>query len=359
MKRIINILLLISLLGFSYCTEEKNEVIRENNETILPLGEALQKVKQVKDNSVYGGKIGMYPSESKAILEEAMTKISAVILKLHSGESVSQSEIEASISASEASIAAFKATVRTEDLAIPAELYVDGIDGQGYIDFGVNSDFSKFGDPNNQQFTVELWFKQTKETGFGVIISTFFETSERYGWMINHWNGNMRMAYSMNTREPLIEPAGSFSRLNEWVHISAVYNDKGVDGEMDGENPVFAKFYINGKLVARNTKPAGKYYRPNELSNAPMIGFAGLTDQLTHFRRMSGFMKDVHIWKTAKSEDEIVNIMNKETEVTGTEEDLVCGWSFDSAPKDNSQIKDLTGKYSASLHGKYEWIEIN
>lgn len=360
MKRVINILFLLTLLlALPHCAEEKNEMVRENNTAILPLGDALEQLKQLRDGSVYGGREGMYPGESKVILSDAMNELSQVILRIHNGESVSPQETEAAIAASKAAMEAFKATVRTEDQPVPAELFVDGIDGGGYINFGINADYSIFGDPNNQQFTVELWFKQTKQTGFGAILSTFYEGNDRYGWMINHWNNNMRIAYSMNTYEPLIEPAGGYNTLNEWVHLAAVYNDNGVDGEMDGENPVFAKFYINGNEVSRKTKPAGKYYAGNGLSSFPMIGFAALTSDGQPFRRISGYMKDMHIWRTAKSGDDVQKIMNREIVVTGSESDLVCGWSFDAAPRDNSKIPDMTKKYFASLHGKYEWIEID
>lgn len=360
MKNIINLLLILSILTFFQgCDEEKNEMIRENNTTILPLGDILDELRDMRDESVYGSREGMYPAESREILNNAMNDVAVVILRIHSGESVSQHEIEAAIAAARVSMTIFTATIRTEDLPVPAELYVDGIDGQGYIDFGVNADYSIFGDNNNQQFTIELWFKQTKETGFGVILSTFYEdNTSRYGWMINHWNNNMRMAYSMNTREPLIEPSGSYNTLNEWVHLAAVYDDNGVDGEMDGENPVFAKYYINGQEVSRKTKPAGKYYAGNGLSNFPMIGFAALTTDGQLFRRISGYMKDVHIWSTAKSGEEIFKIINREVEVTGSEDDLICGWSFDVEPRDSSNIPDLTKKYFATLYGEYEWRTI-
>lgn len=358
MRKIACIFLLLTLLVFPNCTEEKNEIGRENNSTILPLGNVLDELLRLRDESVFGSREGMYPVESREILEDALNDLSSVILRVHAGETVSQQEMDAAIARSEASMEAFKATVRVEDLPVPAELYVDGIGGGGYIDFGFVPEYSKFGEPGDQQFTVELWFKLTELTGFGVIVSTFYEASARYGWMINYWNGHMRMAYAMNTYEPLIEPAAGFNRLNEWVHVAAVYNDNGVDGEMDGGQPVFAKFYINGNLASRHTKPAGKHYRENELSNVPMIGFAGYTSDLNRFRPMSGYMKDFHIWNSAKSEVEIRQIMHQEVEVTGSEEDLVCGWSFDVAPKDNSQIKDLTGQYNASLHGEFEWIEV-
>lgn len=358
MKRVIYILFAISLLGaFQGCTEEKNDIARENNTLILPLGDALDALKKERDNSVYGGKKGMFPSESREILNNAMSELADVILRIHNGESVTQSEIDTAISASQVAVQSFRATVRTEDVPVPAELFVDGIDGGGYIDFGVQSDYSIFGDPNNQEFTIELWFKQTKATGFGVILSTFYEGSERYGWMINHWNNRMRMAYSMNTREPLIEPGAAYNTLNQWVHLAAVYNDNGVDGDMDNGRPVFAKFYINGVMVSQMTKPDGKFYAGNGLSNFPMIGFAALSSDLQPIRRISGYMKHMHIWKTAKSESELHTLMNGEVAVTGMEPDLVCGWSFDAAPIDNSKIRDLTGKFSASLHGKFEWIE--
>lgn len=52
----------------------------------------------------------------------------------------------------------------------------------------------------------------------------------------------------------------------------------------------------------------------------------------------------------------IREIMNKETLVTGQESDLVCGWALDQTVEDDQNIKDLTGKYTAAVKGKYEWV---
>lgn len=69
-------------------------------------------------------------------------------------------------------------------------------------------------------------------------------------------------------------------------------------------------------------------------------------------------MKHIHIWSTAKTGEEIQKLFSGETEVTGEEPDLICGWALNSIPKDNNNIKDLTGKYTAKLIGAYQWNEI-
>lgn len=70
-------------------------------------------------------------------------------------------------------------------------------------------------------------------------------------------------------------------------------------------------------------------------------------------------MKYLHIWKTAKTQEEIQQIMNSPLGIVGNEADLICGWNFDSTVSDNNNIIDLTGKYKAQLKGDFQWVNIN
>lgn len=348
-----------TVVSLSACSEEKNGDIRVENTEIRSIGKVMAELRQIRDTAVYGKFKGMYPEESKDILNKAIKQLADLILSLHQGEVVPTETKDNSIANAYEAMKTFKATVRTEDEKAPAaELFVDGIDGNGYINFGVQPAYSSFGEADNQQFTVELWFKQAKPTNFGCILSTFYENSEnRFGWMMNTWNGHLRMSYSLTSRG-LIEPAKAYKVLNKWIHLAAVYNDKGVDGEMENGKPVFLKFYLNGEEVSRMVKPDGRSYVSNPLDNCPMIGFAGVTSDGKLFRRLSGYMKDIHIWNKTKTPTEIADIMNKKITVSGSEPDLVCGWSFDAEPRDSKKIIDLTNRYYASVEGSYEWREI-
>jgi hypothetical protein len=339
------------------CTEEKNEIVREKNVDIETLGVSLNELKEVRDNSIYGIIKGNYPEESKEILNTAMATIANLIFKIDAGENVSQDAIAQAAVIASAAIAEFRATVRTESVMFPAELFVDGND-DGFIDFGANADYSRFGDDGNQEFTVELWVKfKTMPGGIGAVVSTFIENGGvRCGWMVNMINGDyFRMTYTQNVEHGLWEPGDGFSDPNRWVHVAAVYKDGGVDGE----NGVIAKYYENGVLKNTiNNNDPGRYYNPaddNRFQLLPMIAFAQHTSDGSLTRKSQGYIKHFHIWKTAKSENEIKNLMDGTTAVTGQEPDLVCGWKFDYTVEDDTNIMDLTGKYTATVRGKHEW----
>ncbi|HBG40490.1 MAG TPA: hypothetical protein DDW85_03615 [Porphyromonadaceae bacterium] len=359
-QRIAFILLTVSILFFS-CVEEKNDIIREGNPKIEKLGENLTQLKELRDNSRYGTVKGQYPEESKQILDDAMAVIGRLIMKMNDGINVSDSEIEEATSRVVTAIENFKSTIRTETQLFPAELYVNGKEG-GYIDFGTSPAFSRFGTYGNQSFTVELWVKLSTTSGFGTIVSTYLEDGDepryRKGWMINHFNNDyMRISYGLNDYN-LWEPGDGFRDLNKWRHVAAVYSDAGVDGSKEGNNPVVIKYYIDGELKKTqiNNNPGSVYYNAADDKGKAMTAFIQFNKNGNQDRQAEGYIKDFHIWKTAKSGDEIKRLMNKEIIVTGQEEDLVCGWDFNSTVEDEQSIKDLTGKYSAAVKGKHEWI---
>lgn len=351
-------------LSFNACTEEKNEGERENNPYIVQLGESLRSLQELRDASRFGDRKGNYPPESKAILEDAMADIGRLIMDIYEGNgtAISDEKINEVKDMANKAIADFKATVLTENILYPAELYINGND-DGYIDFGVSDDYINLGTPKNRQFTIETWVKMKSISGgIDAIISTFIEDNGvRCGWMLNTINGNyLRMTYAQKEVHKLWEPGGDFNETNKWVHIAAVYNDKGVDGELNEGKPVVAKYYVNGELkntVTNGETYEGNYYggNDNNLPKLPMIAFAQHNRDGSRTRKANGYIKHFHIWNKSKSADELKGIMNGTTEVTGKESDLVCGWPFIETADDDNNIKDLTGRHTAVLRGKYEW----
>lgn len=242
-----------------------------------------------------------------------------------------------------------------------AELYVNGRSG-GYIDFGYSANYSNFGESGKQAFTIELWLKLKNTEVFGSVISCFNEDSQtqtRKGWVINNFqNSRLRMTLGLQNWG-LLEPGFDFSTVEQWVHFAAVIDENGINGEFINGKPVVVKVYQNGVLKDQSTSFEGGNYLPNYLQT-PMIAFgqpAGIGGMTSDWR-LSGYIKDFHIWRGAKSEDTIRKIMNKDIDVSGFEPDLVCGWRFNSVPKNNQDIKDLTGQYSAKLVGAYQWISL-
>jgi hypothetical protein len=113
--------------------------------------------------------------------------------------------------------------------------------------------------------------------------------------------------------------------------------------------------YVDGDLL-KEEGHSPTNYTPN--TRSAMIGFNHTKYDgsiATDGKGTNGYMKHMHIWNTVKSQAEVRAIMENPDAITGEETDLVCGWRFTEIPYDNTDIKDLTGKYSAKLVGDYEW----
>ena len=355
-------------MGICYsCSDDDGEGVKvyEYREQI---GKKIKVLTDLQAESQFGLREGMYPETSRAILEDAIAKLKDFLQTIKEAgvaEAQIPEETARLLKESDEKIAEFKATVRTEDLLVPAELEVSGKNG-GYIDFGAHPEYSTFGEVGKQAFTVEFWVKLKDVEGFFYLISTFTDDDtnnhERKGWCVNSYNyggNNMRMTYGMGFND-LMEPAFGFTTINEWVHLAVVTDETGVDGEMNGGRPV-TKMYMNGELKLSTTshQDASKPYASND-SNVPMVAFGGMsaTGNRIGDKGANGSMKHLHIWRAAKTQDEIRRLMEHPENVTGEEDDLVCGWTFAKMALDDQEIKDLTGKYTAKLVGDYKWIEL-
>ncbi len=359
-------LLLTFLLSFISCSRDKDEIKIQADPNVEKLDTYVKSLTALRDSSSFGPLTGQYPVESKEILTPAISEANKYILLLKYGETKpGDTDLTKCYADIEKAVADFKASVRIKDVEIPAALYVNGMNG-GYIDFGSSQDYATFGNSGSQQFTVELWVKFTNINGFGAVVTTFYENGTsrvRKGWMVNHFNNQkLRMSYAMSTYDNMIEPETNVPMVdygNQWVHFAAVYSDIGFDGEKDASGKlIVSKIYRNGDLKTTSTRRnESDKYVANDVA-MPMTAFLELKSDGSTTRKISGFIKDFHIWKTAKSMTEVNKLMNKETTVSGTEADLVCGWDFHIIPKDNNNIKDLTGKHSARLLGDYQWQRI-
>lgn len=328
------------------------------------IGKQIKKITDIQAQSKFGIRKGDYPESSRKILEEASNSLKELLVAIKS-QHISISDVptktQQTIDASEARIEEFKLTVRTEDYLVPADLLVNGKSG-GYIDFGSHPEYSSFGESGKQKFTIEFWVRLKDVDGFIFLLSTFTDDTKdnpRFqGWSINSWFANMRITYSMGNSD-LMEPAYGFNTTNEWVHLAFVTDETGVDGDMWGDYPAMIKMYQNGELkLTSGTYHPGKPYTPS-VRNIPMIAFGMLNPDGSRQedKGANGNMKHIHIWKSAKTQAEIQELMNNPQSVTGTESDLVCGWPFDEIPLDDNDIKDLTGKFSAKLVGNCAWVE--
>lgn len=344
--------------------EDKTEIFIERLTTIHGNLAALL------EGATFGEKKGEYPASGRSALENQIASLAETLSKLKDGtKKLSNSDMDNIIIETNRVEANFRKSVRIEDfLPLPAELHINGKNG-GYIDFGAHPEYSNFGNPGEQEFTVDFWVKLTDVDNvlrsFVFLVSTFTDkpldgVHDRQGWNINLHMGNLRATYAMGFGD-LFEPGFGFNIVNQWVHIALVTNEKGVDGEFHGGNgkPMMMKMYVNGNLVKveESNQPADKPYRSSDL-NVSMVGFTGLSAEgyVESSKSTNGSMKYFHIWNKAKSQAEIQHIMNNPETITGREEDLVCGWNFDKTVADESGIKDITGKYTAKPVGAYSWV---
>lgn len=350
------------LLSLPACSDEGDDSIKiyEYKEQI---GKKIKQLTDLQASAEFGPREGMYPTESRSMLEDAINHLKELLESIKAeaiAETQVPSETAKGISYADQKIEEFQATVRTQDVIVPAELHVNGKNG-GYIDFGAHPEYSHF----EGGFTVDMWFKFEEIGNFDFLLSTFIDTQHdnprlRQGWAVNYYGEggarNLRMTYSLGVLD-LYEPWVRFEEAKRWVHIAMVWNPS---REEDGSgNPATFKMYLDGELVKEENW--GRHdYNPNA-RNTSMIGF-----NFTNFdgsistegKGTNGYMKHMHIWNSVKSQEEVQNIMTKPETITGQEQDLVCGWKFTEMSYDNNDIKDITGKYSATLVGDYTWVEI-
>ena len=317
---VVIVFMMLQMLAFTSCSDDddnsgwptetdKTEIFIERFSTLVTNLTAL------RDGATYGELKDNYPVSSKAMLDDEIAYLEETIAKLKEGnKKLADSEADRIIREANQIEKNFRATRRTEDfLPVAAELLVNGKNG-GYIDFGVHPEYSAFGEQGQQAFTVEFWVKLTDGIGYS----------------------------------DLFEPGFSFSTLNQWVHVAVVTNENGVDGEVRDGIPVMTKIYVNGQLMLSERGRDDRLpYTPNDKEVA-MVAFTGLTN---------GCMRHLHIWKSAKTQAEIQHLMDTPESVTGSESDLVCGWTLNKTVSDNNNIKDLTGKFSARLIGDFQWVE--
>lgn len=157
------VLCMVLTLQLAACSEETHDeytAAPEIEDTYIDQLDALiAEMTDLQQNSDYGDKKGQYPTESRAILTDAIDDANrAVLLIKYQQPSPSESEKQRYVAEAKASMEQFKSTIRTEDAeTTPAELFVDGRgDGGSYIDFGRSEEYVNFGTEGNQAFTVEF-----------------------------------------------------------------------------------------------------------------------------------------------------------------------------------------------------------
>lgn len=342
MKHLVYLLICLPILYMSCSDDNKSGGHGELD--YEGLYELRTEIQNRLDTAVVGIVDGTYPIESYKSLEEALESLNAGISRAKAGDLILQFEVENYILAADKAIKLFDdSRIFTLPIGTPAELFVNGIDSKGYIDFGSSQDYC--GGP---YFTVETWAKYDEgyiEFAFGSFISTFISPIPYKGWTLHYWGvGNSLLRFSIGTDDSnpdltlptVATPAPT--NYGQWFHIAAVHDS--------GNKKLLV--YINGELKGSTDLTANMVV--NSADDMRMWAFVEPKDKS---RCISGYMKKFRIWNVAKSQNELQQLM--ESDVTGNENGLVCAWDFTEKPENDEIIPDKTGKHSAKLVGIYKW----
>lgn len=339
----------IFLFLFSSCSDEK-EKSREVN--LDCLYSQLSEMQELVNTAVVGSEDGMYPQASVDSLASAIDRLQIGISKAKAGIFVLQYEPDAYCNAAGEAILTFLRSQQTNlNPGDPGELVVYGKGGKGRIEFGESTEFS-----SSKTFTVESWIKYEKnffEYAIADFITTFSHNGAgiKQGWMINFSGSNLRTTIGVGPQqERVLEWGAAYPETYDtWIHIATVYDENASDNQL--------KMYINGELFFSKTNDVTnsgvvQLYQPCT-NNLKMWAFQEADDQN---RCMSGYMKKFRLWKTAKSQSQIKELMTSDVSILNT--DLTCAWDFTKVPDDNEAIPDITGKFSAKLVGSYKWMPV-
>ncbi len=334
----------------------------------------------LQDASLWGNHKGQYPLTSKDLLQKIIDNLYDVSERAMSGTiaNFTQELFNDAIEEAADSMQKIEATKWTED-HVTWNLYVDGNNG-GYIDFGYSDDYVKFGDNNNQAFTIELWVDVTEYCNkAGEDNSTFLSTMTQKdywsGWraqdrtkgllrtMVAHWED--QGPSNPKEWEPGWKKSDNWTR-NRWTHYAFLFRDKGLPGF---DTPTDVKCYsmmdgVRQGEVIRVGETWRTYINDNSMKyKIPMTGFCALDEDGNRKEWFSGYIKKIRIWKTNRTEDQIKqSYLGVESDVTADNVNLVAAWDFETtgAMPTDTEIKDLTGRHTATLKGpdgSYKWVE--
>lgn len=353
MKRFVRIFCLAITMTTTFwsCKENKNEHLQELD--LSCLSSYLDSMSTMLDTAKIGDVDGTFPLSNAIDLENAIDELKVGISKARAGYFVLPFEINSYCVAAGKELQSFRNAYQ-ETLApgTSAELQVFGIDRKGYIDFGESADYG-----GGTRFTVEAWLKYNPgffEFAIGDFLATFSHDGNnvKQGWMINFIGSNLRTTIGMGPQQDRVLEWGSAYPTNygQWNHIVAVYDETLSSDQL--------KMYINGNIffsktndIRDNNNVLQQYQRNTR--NLKMYAFMEPED---NNRNMTGFIKNFRLWSTAKSEAEIKALMN--TDVSGTEANLICAWDFTKVPTDKDNISDKTGRHRAKIVGQFKWHKV-
>lgn len=182
-----------------------------------------------------------------------------------------------------------------------------------------DNDYVRFDDRNSldgykqlyenfdRTITLEAWIKHDGNSDEDAIIVTKGSTSAGYLLRLEGVGENPRIAFAIGDLNSTLLYSNYTLPMNEWVHVSVVYN---------GTDMII---YINGEVDATGT--SSRTVGSN--SHRVMIGAPTALDGKFY----SGELDEIRIWNSARSETEVAD--NYYKKLSGSQEDLIAYFRFD------------------------------
>jgi len=164
--------------------------------------------------------------------------------------------------------------------------------------------------------TVEAWVKIDTDTAASRtgIVSAFTgpytADAQKGDWALFTDGKGKLWWYEKNANGQYSSAKGTSIKTGNWTHV-AITREEGT-----------VKYYINGELVATNT---GNVVLNTASSKVPTLGYCEYGGENVNY--LDGALRDVRLWSTTRTADEIKANMN--TTLTGTEAGLMSNWKLD------------------------------
>ena len=261
----------------------------------------------VNDETKWGNHQGQYPVENKSVLESAAKDLESLAERIKSGSitDMTQEIYDEAIAAADKKVEEVEDSAWPDNSQITWNLFVDGNAGS-YIDFGYSEDYVKFGEDDNQAFTIELWVN-------------IKEYCNKQG------EDNCTFLSTM-TNDPY------------WSGWRAQDRTKGL----------------------LRTMVAHKQSIANQIK---MTGFCMMDNNGNRNEWFSGYIKKIRIWKTNRTENQVyASYMGNEEGVSADNPNLVEAWDFEVKGDQPTQsatrtITGLKGHTATLVGDNWQWIE--
>lgn len=335
----------------------------------------------VNDEAQWGNHKGQYPVANKSLLEGAAEDLDNMADRIRTGAitDITQAIFDEAMANANKKITQVKDSAWPDNSQITWNLFVNGNAGS-YIDFGYSEDYVKFGEDDNQAFTIELWVnvkEYCNKSGEDncTFLSTMTNNPYWSGWraqdrtkgllrtMVAHWQNNNHT--TPEEWEPGWKKSDNWTK-DRWTHYAFLFRDKGLPGF---DTPTDVKCYsmIDGTRqgeIIRVGESWRTYINDNSISKqVHMTGFCMIDNNGNRNEWFSGYIKKIRIWKTNRTENQVyASYMGNEEDLNTNNADLVDAWDFEVKGDQPTQsatrtIIGLKGHKATLVGNNWQWVE--